>query len=236
MARFIFCPKARITPLASRKKFPIPARPKPCKSWMWTATGEMICCSWIGTARLPFRLRLQNASGQLGPEIYFKMQPIRSYWADNLEETATNYVVTIAQNSGRAEVSEFTRKPAEILSGAFQQGQFQILPLEQNGRGATRHAVGRCQRRWPPRSARGRAGQRPDFGLFATAGRVAGRAENFPDAGGREPDCGGGLERRRQAGHFSVERQRKCRRRDAIRQKRTAAVSNASFRSTANRW
>ncbi len=30
---------------------------------------------------------------------------------------------------GRAEVSQFTRKPAEPLSGAFKQGQFQILPL-----------------------------------------------------------------------------------------------------------
>jgi hypothetical protein len=39
------------------------------------------------------------------------------------------FVVTIAQNSDRAEVSEFTRKPAEPLSGAFRRGQFQILPL-----------------------------------------------------------------------------------------------------------
>ena len=37
--------------------------------------------------------------------------------------------MTIAQNSDRAEVSEFTRKPAEPLSGAFRRGQFQILPL-----------------------------------------------------------------------------------------------------------
>ena len=37
--------------------------------------------------------------------------------------------MTISQNSGRAEVSRFIRKPAEPLSGAFHQGQFQILPL-----------------------------------------------------------------------------------------------------------
>ncbi len=37
--------------------------------------------------------------------------------------------MTIAQNSSRAEVWEFTRKPAEVLSGAFRQGQFQVLPL-----------------------------------------------------------------------------------------------------------
>jgi hypothetical protein len=77
----------------------------------------------------PFRFRLQSASGQLGPEIYFKSAPIRSYTADNLAGDAKNYVVTIAQSSGRAEVSQFIRKPAEPLSGAFRQGQFQILPL-----------------------------------------------------------------------------------------------------------
>ena len=77
----------------------------------------------------PFRFRLQNATGQLGPEIYSKSPPLRSYCADNLEGNAETYVVTIAQNSGRAEVSQFIRKPAEPLSGAFHQGQFQILPL-----------------------------------------------------------------------------------------------------------
>jgi hypothetical protein len=77
----------------------------------------------------PFRFRLQNAAGQLGPQIYFKTQPIRSYCADTLEGNSKLYVVTIAQNSSRAEVSEFTRKPAETLSGAFRRGQFQILPL-----------------------------------------------------------------------------------------------------------
>jgi hypothetical protein len=78
----------------------------------------------------PFRFRLQNAAGQLGPEIYFKSIPMRSYCMDNLEGNSTNFVVTIAQSSGRAEVSQFTRQPAEVLSGAFLQGQFQILPLE----------------------------------------------------------------------------------------------------------
>ncbi|MGH7992872.1 MAG: FG-GAP repeat domain-containing protein, partial [Limisphaerales bacterium] len=44
----------------------------------------------------PFRFRLQSVSGQLGPEIYFKTPPIRSYAADNLAGDAKNYVVTIA--------------------------------------------------------------------------------------------------------------------------------------------
>ncbi|HWY74536.1 MAG TPA: VCBS repeat-containing protein, partial [Verrucomicrobiae bacterium] len=73
----------------------------------------------------PFRFRLQNDVGQLGPEMYFTLPPIRSYWADNLEANEKTQIITIAQNSGRAQVSEFTRKPAEDLSGAFKQGQFQ---------------------------------------------------------------------------------------------------------------
>src|SRR6201995_2118306 len=66
----------------------------------------------------PFRFRLQNAEGQLGPENYFTLPPVRSYWADNLESNNKNQIVTIAQNSGRATVSEFIRKNAEDLSGA----------------------------------------------------------------------------------------------------------------------
>jgi hypothetical protein len=77
----------------------------------------------------PFRVRFQNVSGQLGPEIYFKTQPIRSFWLDNLAGDRTNYLIDIVQATGRAEVSQFTRKPAEKLSGEFKQGQFQILPL-----------------------------------------------------------------------------------------------------------
>jgi hypothetical protein len=88
---------------------------------------DLLLVDW--DSPMPFRFRLQGASGQLGPEIYFKSPPIRSYTADNLEGDAKNYVVTIAQSSGRAEVSQFIRKPAEPLSGAFRQGQFQILPL-----------------------------------------------------------------------------------------------------------
>ena len=79
----------------------------------------------------PFRFRLQNTAGQLGPEMYFKTQPVRSYCADTLEGNSNLFVVTIAQNSDRAEVSEFTRKPADAMSGAFRQGQFQVLPLRQ---------------------------------------------------------------------------------------------------------
>src|SRR5438046_5207836 len=77
----------------------------------------------------PFRFRLQNAAGQLGPEIHFALPAIRSYWPDDLDGDHKTEVVTVAQKSGRAQVSAFKRKAAELLSGAFREGQFQVLPL-----------------------------------------------------------------------------------------------------------
>ena len=150
----------------------------------------------------PFRFRLQNAGGQLGPEIYFKTPPIRSYCADNLDGDAKNYVVTIAQSfRARGGVAVHAQAGGSFVR-RISSGAVSNPAAEQNRRGAARHAVGGCQRRRPARPARGRAGERPDFGLFAAARRFAGAAENFPNAGGREPDCGGGLEWRRPAGAF----------------------------------
>jgi hypothetical protein len=83
----------------------------------------------------PFRLRRQGAHGQLGPEMYFKTAPIRAYWLDNLAGDRTNYLVSIVQATGRAEVSQFTHKPAEPLVGDFKHGQFQILPLNKTDAG-----------------------------------------------------------------------------------------------------
>ena len=80
----------------------------------------------------PFRVRFQLAGGQLGPEIYFKTQPVRSFWLDTLAGGGTNYLVDIVQATGRAEVSQFVRNPAESLSGSFKQGQLQILPLNKS--------------------------------------------------------------------------------------------------------
>ena len=88
---------------------------------------DLLLMNWED--RTPFRFRLQKQDGSLGPEIYFSTAPIRSYTADNLENDKKTQVITIAQNSGRAQISEFTRKPAEALSGAFRQGQFQVSPL-----------------------------------------------------------------------------------------------------------
>lgn len=88
---------------------------------------DLLLVNWED--RTPFRFRLQKKDGELGPETYFQMPPIRSYWADNLEANSKVQVITIAENSGRAQISSFTRKPAEALSGNFRQGQFQVLPL-----------------------------------------------------------------------------------------------------------
>lgn len=77
----------------------------------------------------PYRFRLQTSGGQLGPEIFFKSQPIRSFTIDNLAGDRTNYMVSISAATGRAEVGQFTRKPGEVLTGTFRQGQFQVMPL-----------------------------------------------------------------------------------------------------------
>ena len=77
----------------------------------------------------PFRFRLQNKSGELGPEIHFPLAPIRSYTADDLDGDHRTEVITIAANSGRAQISNFKQKDADPLLGPLKQGQFQVLPL-----------------------------------------------------------------------------------------------------------
>jgi hypothetical protein len=88
---------------------------------------DLLLVNWED--RNPFRFRLQKPDGHLGPELYFSSPPIRSYWADKLEAGGKTQIITIAQNSGRAQVCEFAPKPPEALSGCFQQGQFQVIPL-----------------------------------------------------------------------------------------------------------
>jgi hypothetical protein len=78
----------------------------------------------------PFRIRLQDAQGQLGPEIHFAFPAVRAWLADDLLGEHKMELITIAQNSGRAQISGLNRKPAEPLSGAFKTGQFQVLPLK----------------------------------------------------------------------------------------------------------
>ena len=77
----------------------------------------------------PFRFRLQDASGQLGPEIHLTLAPVRSYWADDLDADRKTEFVTIAAKSGRAAVSNVQRKAADTIAGALVDGQFSVLPL-----------------------------------------------------------------------------------------------------------
>ena len=88
---------------------------------------DLLLVNWESPT--PFRFRLQNQAGQLGPEVYFTFDPIRSFCADSLEASNKTQIITIAENSGRAQISEFTRKQAENLSGTFKQGQFAVQPL-----------------------------------------------------------------------------------------------------------
>ena len=91
---------------------------------------DLLLVNWDSAT--PFRFRLQNKSGNLGPECFFTVSPIRSYFADNLEPNKKNQIVTIAQSSGRAAVSEFVQKEAEAFSDIGKLGQFQVLPLKKS--------------------------------------------------------------------------------------------------------
>lgn len=99
---------------------------------------DLLLVNWESDS--PFRFRLQQPDHQLGPETYFTIPRIRSYVADNLETNKETEVVTISQNSGRAAISHFVRKPAEALAGSLKQGQFSVFPLNRTDkarRGAT---------------------------------------------------------------------------------------------------
>jgi hypothetical protein len=120
--------------LAEPKKIPFSGSVKAVQVLDINGDGrdDLLLINWDNPE--PFRFRLQNNDGELGPEIYFSMPPIRAYLADDLEGNHKSEVVTIAQNSGRAAVSDFAQKPAEPLSGDFKQGQFEVLPLNKTTR------------------------------------------------------------------------------------------------------
>jgi hypothetical protein len=124
-----FLPQTKDHALGEPQKIPISGSVKSVQVVDIDGDGrsDLLLVNWED--RQPFRFRLEKPDGSLGPEIYFAMTPIRSYWADNLEKNKKTQVITIAQNSGRAQVSEFTLKPADTLSGSFRQGQFQVWPL-----------------------------------------------------------------------------------------------------------
>jgi hypothetical protein len=126
---FYFLPQLPDHTLGEPQKMPCSGVPKSAQivDLNGDGRGDLLLVDWDSAT--PLRFRLQNAAGQLGPEIYFRTPPIRSFCVDNLEGDDKNYIVTIARDSGRAQVAQFTRQRAEILAGTFRAGQFQILPL-----------------------------------------------------------------------------------------------------------
>ncbi len=77
----------------------------------------------------PFRFRLQDAQGQLGPETHLPLAPVRSYTAEDLDGDRRTEFVTIAAKSGRAAVSNVRRKKGEAAAGSLMDGPFAVLPL-----------------------------------------------------------------------------------------------------------
>ena len=92
-----FLPQQPDHTLGEPQKIPYSGTPKAVQIVDVNGDGrqDLLLVDWDSAT--PFRFRLQNAAGQLGPEIYFKTQPIRSYCADNLEGDSNQFVVTIAQ-------------------------------------------------------------------------------------------------------------------------------------------
>ncbi|MBN2506347.1 MAG: VCBS repeat-containing protein [Verrucomicrobia bacterium] len=87
-----------------------------------------------GNHPYPFRFRLQNDAGSLGPEFHFPLPPVRAYRADDLDGDHRAELVTIALHSGRVQIGNFAPKAAERLTGDLSRGQFQVLPLNKTGK------------------------------------------------------------------------------------------------------
>lgn len=77
----------------------------------------------------PFRFRLQDAQSGMGPEMHFRLPSMRSFWAEDLDGDQRAEVITIARQSGRAQVHHLARRAPEVLAGTLKRGQLQIMPL-----------------------------------------------------------------------------------------------------------
>ena len=119
----------------------------------------------------PFRFRLQDAQGQLGPEIHFTFPAVRAWLADDLLGDHKMELITIAQNSGRARISGLESQAGRAALRRFQERPIPGVAPEQNIRAPPGHFVGGCQRRRPRRFAGGGAGQRAIDALSATGRR-----------------------------------------------------------------
>ena len=152
----------------------------------------------------PMRFRLQNGGGQLGPEIYFKMPPFRSFTPTT--SAATRRITSSPSrkipgarkfHSSRASLRKCS--PGPFIADNSRSCRWPRPTLRNAaccGRMSTATAGPTCW--WPNR----RAARSP---FISSRPTVAGIAKKIPSAGGREPDGGGGFERRWPAGNFSPE-------------------------------
>src|SRR5208283_1644668 len=81
---FYFLPQQADHTFGEPQKIPYSGTPKAVQIVDVNGDGrkDLLLVDWDSPT--PFRFRLQNEAGQLGPEIYSKSPPIRSYCADNL--------------------------------------------------------------------------------------------------------------------------------------------------------
>lgn len=87
---------------------------------------DLLLVNWDSPT--PLRFRLQSRSGQLGPEVYFRLPPMRSYTAEDLDGDRKPEIITVAQSSGRVQLSAFAERPAAPLLGELREGLFEVLP------------------------------------------------------------------------------------------------------------
>lgn len=93
---------------------------------------DLILLNW--EAPNPVRIRLQDSTGQLGPELHFTLPPIRSLTAADLDGDKKPEIVTISQTSGRAQVSHLIRREATPDVRGGEAGQFQVMPLSKSSK------------------------------------------------------------------------------------------------------
>lgn len=78
----------------------------------------------------PFRFRIQDSSGGIGPELFFESLPIRSYWASQFKQgNQAAELVMIARNSGRAQYSRFEKSKSPEVDENLSLGDFAVTPL-----------------------------------------------------------------------------------------------------------
>jgi hypothetical protein len=114
--------------LAEPQKISYSGTPKSVQIVDVTATAKVICCSWIGTAPRRSVSVCKTPAASLARKFISRPSPCARFGRTMLETNGKTYVVTIAQTSGRAEVSQFTRRPATFCPAPFARDNFKSCP------------------------------------------------------------------------------------------------------------